>query len=239
MGQNLVLKKISRNNVFIDNIFYGREVSLALQWDGRPIGIEVRRQDRRFSTAIKLTIGRYACTLFLEVLPPLATFSKQFDGIDFFSLPKEICLLAFQSATEALKTHFSNILKTEISIDAIEKVAGDEAKEGIDFVVTSGQNHVSAGTLVAPREILVLLAKNIGDTPPLHRFDNLEMTYRICVGSTWLSKEDYRELCEEDVVFLDQHDLAKEKKVDIVGFGGMKIRGNFTPSGVVIRQIVG
>jgi hypothetical protein len=112
-----------------------------------------------------------------------------------------------------------------------------EPQSGLDFVVTSGQNHVTAGTLVAPKEVFVLFAKKIRNIPDLHNFKELEASYRIYVGSTQLSKDDYRALREEDIVFLDQYELAKSKKVDIVGFDGLRILGTFAETGVIVEQI--
>jgi hypothetical protein len=236
MGRELILKKASKNDIFIDNIFYGRDVRFIFPCGGESLEVEIRRQDTKFSTEIKLTIGRYPCSLFLETLPPLAIFSKNFQGIDFLSVPEEIRLLVFQAALEAPQKHFSNILGAAISIDSIGN-GSDELPHGLDFVVTSGKGHTTSGRLVSPKEVLVLLAKKIQNTPNLHNFKALEASYRVCVGSTRLSKEAYRDLQEKDVVFLDQYELAKSKKVDIVGFDGVKILGMFAENGVTVERI--
>jgi hypothetical protein len=146
-------------------------------------------------------------------------------------------LLAFQIATEALQQHFSTALKTTVTIDSFAATTAKEPPNGIDFTLTSEQNHVTAGTLVAPKEVLALLAKQIPHTPNLRNLKNLEMTYRVCVGSTRLSSEDYKNLAEEDIVFLDQYELAKSKKVGIVGFDGVRICGSFSEEGVIVEQI--
>jgi hypothetical protein len=237
MEQGLILKKVSKNDIFIDNIFYGREVRFTFLCGQDPLEIKIQRQDTQFSVEVKLTIGKYSCSLLLESLPPLAILSKSFEGIDLFSVPEEIRLLVFQAVTEALQKHFSDTLGVIISVDSIGTIASHEPQNGLDFIITSGKNHITAGTLVAPKEVLVLLAKKIHNTPNLHNFRDLEASYHICVGSTQLSKDNYRDLCEEDIVFLDQYELAKSKKVDIVGFGGMRILGTFAESGVIVEQI--
>ncbi|MDR2371624.1 MAG: hypothetical protein LBD60_00550 [Puniceicoccales bacterium] len=237
MEREFILKKVSKNDIFIDNIFYGREVHLTFPSDGGQMKVEICRQDTQFSVEMKLTIGRYPCSLFLESLPPLATFSKTFESIDPFSVPEEIRPLIFQAALEKLQKHFSTALGIAISIDSIGTLTSPELPNGLDFVVTSGQDHVTAGTLVAPKEVLVLLAKKIQNTPNLHDFKELEASYRVCVGSTQLSKDDYRDLRKEDIVFLDQYELAKSKKVDIIGFDGVRILGTFAEVGVVVEQI--
>jgi hypothetical protein len=237
MEQSLVFKKVSKNDVFIDNIFYGREVRFSFPCDQQSIEVEVHSRITKFSTELKLTIASSPCALLLEALPPLATFSKQFEGIDLLSLPEDIRLLAFQVATEAIQSHFSNILKTTITIDSMGTPISSEHQKGINFTLTSGQTFITAGTLVASREVLALLAKKIQKIPHVHSFKNLEMAYRVCVGSTRLSQEDYQNLCEEDIVFLDQYELARSKKVDIVGFDGLKIFGSLAPMGVVVEQI--
>ncbi|MDR1590871.1 MAG: hypothetical protein LBR92_02650 [Puniceicoccales bacterium] len=237
MEREFILKKTSKNDVFIDNIFYGREVRLTFSCDGIPFEVEICRQDTRFSAEIKLTIGHYPCSLFLETLPPLAIFSKAFEGIDFFSVSEDIRLLVFQAAAEAIQKHFSNILGTAISIDSVDQTAANEPSNGLDFAVTSKEGYRTGGSLVAPKEVLVLLAKKIQNTPTLHNFRKLEALYRFCVGSTQLSKEAYRDLREEDVVFLDQYELAKAKKVDIVGLDGLKISGMFGEEGIIVEQI--
>jgi hypothetical protein len=238
MGQEMILKKVSKNDIFIDNIFYGREIRFPLPDGGEPLAVEISRQDTKLSTAIKLTIGRYPCALFLESMPPLAIFSKQFDGIDLLAIPEAIRLLVFQTATEAIQTHFSNGLKTAITIDSIATETPIERQAGIDFLITSGKNYVTAGTLVAPKEVLVLLAKRIQNTPNLHHFRDLEAPYRVCIGSTQLSRADYQNLREEDIVFLDRYELAKSKKVAIVGLDGLKISGTFAETGITVEQIV-
>jgi hypothetical protein len=237
MEREFIFKKVSKNDIFIDNIFYGREVHFTFPSDGGQLKVEIRRQDTQFAVEMKWTIGRSPCSLFLESLPPLATFSKTFEGVDPFSVPEEIRPLVFQAALEKLQKHFSTTLGVAISIDFIGTLTSHESQNGIDFVVTSGQNHVTAGTLVAPKEVLVLLAKKIQNTPNLHDFKELEASYRVCVGSTQLSKDDYRDLRKEDIVFLDQYELAKSKKVDIVGFDGVRILGTFAEMGVVVEQI--
>ncbi|MDR0740779.1 MAG: hypothetical protein LBF34_03660 [Puniceicoccales bacterium] len=237
MEREFILKKVSKNDIFIDNIFYGREVHFTFPSDGGQMKVEICRQDTQFSVEMKLTIGRYPCSLFLESLPPLATFSKTFESIDPFSVPEEIRPLIFQAALEKLQKHFSTALGIAISIDSIGTLTSPELTDGLDFVVTSGQDHVTAGTLVAPKEIFVLLAKKIQNTPNLHDFKELEASYRVCVGSTQLSKDDYRDLRKEDIVFLDQYELVKSKKVDIVGFDGVRILGTFAEAGVVVEQI--
>ncbi|MDR0590440.1 MAG: hypothetical protein LBG09_01095 [Puniceicoccales bacterium] len=234
----LALKKVSRNDIFIDNIFYGRRICFAFQCDRRTLEVEIRRHETQFSTEIGLTIGRYPCTLLLELLPPLAFFSQQFDGVDLPSLPEDIRLLAFQIATETLQQHFSTTLKTTVTIDSVGATTAERPPNGIDFTLTSEQNHVTAGTLAAPKEALALLAKQIPLTPSLRSLKNMEMAYRVCVGSTRLSKEDYRNLAEEDIVFLDQYELAKSKKVGIVGLDGVSICGSFSEEGVTVEQII-
>ncbi|MDR1303476.1 MAG: hypothetical protein LBJ81_02550 [Puniceicoccales bacterium] len=235
--ESLALKKISRNDIFIDNVFYGRRIGFALQCDGRPLEVEIRRHETQFSTEIGLTIGRYPCALLLESLPPLTIFSQQFDDIDLQSLPEDIRLLALQVATEALQRHFSTALKTTVTVDSVGATAAKTPQNGIDFTLASEQNHLAAGTLVAPKEVLALLAKKIPHAPNLRNLKNLEMAYRVCVGSTRLSSEDYRNLAEEDIVFLDQYELAKSKKVGIVGFDGLRICGSFSETGVIVEQI--
>jgi hypothetical protein len=237
MEREFIFKKISKNDIFIDNIFYGREVYFTFPSDGGQLKVEICRQDTQFSVEMKWTIGRHPCSLFLESLPPLALFSKAFEGVDLFSVPEEIRLLVFQAALEKLQKHFSDILGVATSIDSIATTTSYESQNGLDFVITSGQNHVTAGTLVAPKEVLVLLAKKIRNIPDLHNFKELEASYRVCVGSAQLSKDDYRDLRKEDIVFLDQYELAKSKKVDIVGFDGVKILGTFAETGVVVEQI--
>jgi hypothetical protein len=238
MAQAVILKKISKNNIFIDNIFYGREVCFTFPCNREPSEGEVRRHETQFSVAIQLTIGRYPCSLLLEALPPLAVFSKQFDGIDLFSVPETIRLLVFQAATEVIQTHFSNMLKATISVDAIAVTTPIERQSGIDFLITLEKNYATAGTLVAPKAVLVLLAKRIQNTPNLHYFRNLEAPYHIRIGSTQLSKEDYQNLREEDIVFLDRYELAKSKKVDIVGLSGVEILVAFAEAGVTVERIV-
>ncbi|MDR2806769.1 MAG: hypothetical protein LBB11_01260 [Puniceicoccales bacterium] len=193
----------------------------------------------RFSIEIRLTLGHYPCRLLLEQLPPLAVFSDKFAAIDFFSVPEEIRLLVFQGATEALQEHYSAILKTAITIDALEPVVVSETVNGIDFTITGEQNRITAGTLVAPKEVLAMLAKKIQRTPVVHHFRNLEFPYHFSLGSTRFSWDDYEALCEEDVIFLDQHELAKAQKMAILDFGDVRVRGNLIPSGVVVQQIQG
>ncbi|MDR2812453.1 MAG: hypothetical protein LBB05_01515 [Puniceicoccales bacterium] len=270
MARELTLKKVSKNDIFIENIFYGREIRFTFPADKEPLEFEICRQDTQFPMEIKLSIGRYPCSLFLESLPPLVIFSKSFEGIDLFSIPEGIRLLVFQAATDALQKHFSNILGVSLTINSINTIPSPEPQNGIDllqkhfsnilgvsltinsinttpspepqhgidFVVTSGKIHVTAGTLVAPKEILALLAKKITNIPNLHNFRNLEASYRFCVGSTQLSKNDYQNLREEDIMFLDQYELAKLKIVDIVGFEGVKVLGTFAETGVTVEQIV-
>jgi hypothetical protein len=233
----LAFKKISKNSVFIDNIFYGRKIDFSFQCDRRSFEVEIGHLNTQFSAEIGITIGAHPCTLLLEILPPLATFSQQFEGIDLASLPENIRLLAFQIATETLQKHFSTILKTTVGIDSIGAPTAQNSPNGINFTITSEQNYISAGTLVAPKEILTLLAKKISATPTLRKLKDLEMTYRVCIGCTQLSREDYRNLGEEDIVFLDQYELAKSKKVDIVGLDGVKIRGSFSTEGILVEQI--
>jgi hypothetical protein len=237
MGRELTLKRVSKNDIFIDNIFYGREVRFTFPSDGGQMKVEICRRNTQFSVEMKLTIGRYPCSLFLESLPPLATFSKTFDGIDPFSVPEEIRLLVFQAALEKLQKHFSTALGVAISINSIGIITSREPQDGLDFVVTSGQDHVTAGTLAPPKEVLALLAKKIRNTPNLHDFKELEASYHVRVGSTQLSKDDYRDLREEDIVFLDQYEFAKSKKVDIVGLDGVRIFGAFAEAGVTVERI--
>lgn len=174
---------------------------------------------------------------FLESLPPLALFSKSFGSTDLFSVPEEIRLLVFQIALENLQKYFSSALEIAISIHSIGILMSYEPQNGLDFVIASEQNYVTAGTLVAPKEVLVLLAKKIRNTSNLHNFKELKASYRVCVGSTQLSKNDYQNLREEDIVFLDQYELAQAKKVDIVGFDGVRILGTFAETGVIVEQI--
>jgi hypothetical protein len=233
----LALKKVSRNDIFIDNVFYGRRICFTLRCGRRPIEVEIHRHETQFSTEIGLTIGRYLCALRLELLPPLAVFSQQFDGVDLQSLPEDIRLLAFQVATETLQQYFSTALKTTVTVDSVGAPTTKNPPNGIDFTLASEQNHLAAGTLVAPKEALALLAKKIAPTPNLRNLKNLEMAYRVCVGFTQLSHEDYRNLAEEDIVFLDQYELAKSKKVGIVGLDGVRICGSFSEEGVTVEQI--
>jgi hypothetical protein len=237
MEREFTLKRVSKNDIFIDNIFYGREVHFTFPTDGGQLQVEICRRNMQFSTEMKLTIGRYPCSLFLESLPPLALFSKAFEGIDLSSVPEEIRLLVFQAALEKLQKHFSTALGVAISINSVGIITSYEPQNGLDFVVTSGQDYVTTGTLVVPKEVLVLLAKKIQNTPDLHDFKELEASYRVCVGSTQLSKDDYRDLRKEDIVFLDQYELATTKKVDIVGFDGVRILGTFAETGVIVEQI--
>jgi hypothetical protein len=239
MGKSkaLTLKKISKNNIFIENIFYGQEIGFTFSCEQRPFKVEVVKGEGQFSTEIKLIIGHHTCSLLLESLPPLVTFSKAFEGVDLLSIPEEIRLLVFQTATESIRSHFANILQTAISIDSIETANVPKTEETIGFRITSEGNYITAGTLIAPREVLVVLAKKIKNIPTLHHFKDLQLPYYVRLGSTQLSKEDYQALSEEDIVFLDQYELAKQKKVDIVGLGEARIRGTFVPSGVVVEQV--
>jgi hypothetical protein len=237
MEQLLTFKKLTKNEIFIDNIFYGKAISFSFPCDAQSFSVSNFKHAAKFSVALKLTIGGHACSLFLETLPPLVTFSGKFTGIDLFSVPQEIRLLVFQTATEALCSYFSDKLKAAITVDAIEILMAYDPVVGLDFVITAEQKYLLAGTLATPKEVLVLLAKHITDTPRLRDLSKLEMSYHVCVGTTYLTRENYRNLCEEDIVFLDQHELANQKKVDILGLGRMRIHGSCGASGVVVRRI--
>jgi hypothetical protein len=238
MERKLILKKVTKHDIFIENIFYGKDIRLSFPCGEKIFLAIIDRHGASFSVAIKLTIAGHSCSLFLETLPELAIFSEKFSGIDLFSVPEEIRLLVLQTAMEPLCNYFSDHLKTAITINSIE-VASYDPIVGLDFVVEKDGQRITVGTLVVPGEILSLLSKKITNTPRLRNLNQLEIAYRVCLGTTLLAQKHYRDLCEEDIIFLDQHELANQKKMGILNLGGISIRGDLDSSGFIVHQITG
>ncbi|MDR0417959.1 MAG: hypothetical protein LBH08_00795 [Puniceicoccales bacterium] len=238
MEQELILKKATKHDIFIENIFYGKDVRFSFPCGEKTFLATINRHGASSSVAIKLTIAGHECSLFLEILPELAIFSNKFFGIDLFSVPQEIRLLVLQTATQPLCDYFSNCLKTVITIDSIEAVSYDSST-GLDFIVKNDKQRITAGTLVAPHEILALFSKKITNTTRLRNLNQLKIAYNVRLGTTLLAQKHYRDLCEKDIIFLDQHELANQKKMGILNLGGISIRGSLASSGFVVNQITG
>ncbi|MDR1366496.1 MAG: hypothetical protein LBJ13_01140 [Puniceicoccales bacterium] len=238
MERELILKKVTKHNIFIENIFYGKDIRFSFPCEEKTFSAIIDRHGASFSVAIKLTIAKHVCSLFLETLPELAIFSEKFSGIDLFSVPEEIRLLVLQTAMEPLCNYFSDRLKTAITINSIEAASCDPVA-GLDFVVGKDGQRITAGTLVVPHEILSLFSKKITNTPRLRDLNQLKIAYRVCLGTTLLAQKHYRNLSEEDIIFLDQHELANQKKMGILNLGVISIRGDLASSGFVVHQITG
>lgn len=236
MGK-LILEEQTKQSVAIENAFYGRDVTFSMPSDAGLLSVEVCRHRARFGIQLDIHIGATACSIFLESLPPLEQLSTKFQGIDLFSLPSELQITVLREACSTLLEYFSQRLGSTVTIDAITILSTYDVNEGVNFMINRGDNYITSGTLVAPKEIFAMLSRKILSVPKLRRWDNVDMEYRCRLGKTVLSPNEYSEIAEGDIIFLDEHDLAGDSKVDIVGLGSLKIRGQVTSDGVVVRQI--
>jgi hypothetical protein len=239
MGNRLSFRKLSRNDIFIDNIFYGREINFSFPGDSQPLSVEIFRHEAKLSTELALTINGYSCTLYLENLPPLGVFSEKFQEIDLPSVPEAIRLLVLQTALENLCEHFASRLKTAIGVEAINFSPAEITTKGLTFIVHGNQKHLMAGMLVVPKEVLVLFAKKMVEVPRLRDLRHLEMPYHVCLGKAYLTPTSYGDLREEDIIFLDQHELTGTTKMGTMELGEMSIHGDLSESGIIVRQIAG
>ena len=233
---SLTLKKQSKQSIAVGNVFYGHELKLPIpSSDG--LSIEVVPHQAQFGVKLKARIGGFSGEVYLETLPPLEQISKQFQGIDLFSLPLELQLTVLCEACRNLIGHFSQRLGASITIEQIEQCTVTKTDEGIDFIINHGEQCVTSGRFVFPKETLALLSKKIVTIPKLREFNSVDMSYRIRLGTTRLSQKEYSDMAEGDIIFFDEHELAKDQKVDIIGLGSVRIKGQVTPNGVIVRQI--
>ncbi|MDE6575915.1 MAG: hypothetical protein K2L24_00730 [Opitutales bacterium] len=236
MEQKLTLEKTTRQAVAIDNVFYGREVRFTTPVPGGELSVELRPHEAQLPFQIGVKVGQFPCYLLIDTFPPLEQLTTKFGEADLLALPESLQLLVLQEALEGLWGEFSKKLGVGIACESLSKTPR-EAPTGIDFVVEMNGEYATAGRLVAPEALLAQLAKKMTQTPRLRHLDNVEIPYRICVGQTDLSRAEYEDLGEGDIIFLDQYDLAKGQDVAILGLGEAQVRGQVTDQGLVVRQI--
>lgn len=235
--EKLVLEKTTRQAIAIDNVFYGREVRFSSNVPGGELSVELRPHEAQLTYQIGVKVGQFPGYIFVDHFPPLEQLTTKFGEADLLALPETLQLLVLQEAFAGLLQEFSKKLGVDILCESLAKTAHEEVPTGIDFVIEINQEYAMAGRLVAPEALLAQLAKKMTQIPSLRHLNSVEIPYRIRVGQTALSRDEYQALGEGDIIFFDQYDLAKGSDVAILGLGSAHVRGQATEQGVVVRQI--
>lgn len=235
--EKLILGKRSRASVIAENIFYGKSVAFELASEGKPLSVALEHHKAQLTVKLGLKLGESEGTLYLEKLPPLEAFSEKFAGIDIRSLPEELQLLVLQGALDHVLDACSKGLSVGIRIMSLEFLSETPKIEGIDFVIHQEEHYLTAGALVAEDAIRVKLVKLVKPAPKLRNLDALTLPYKLRIGKTFLSRSNYADLEEDDIIFLDEYGIEKEGKVHIEGLGSLAIEGKLSPAGVIVEQI--
>ncbi|MDR2432919.1 MAG: hypothetical protein LBD34_04170 [Puniceicoccales bacterium] len=236
------LEKVNILNVEFDNLFVGSERIFGFENGTDQYSISLKPKILGLKPKILLNVEIAGCQaeILLDGLSNLEVIDKKFAGIDpmlFDDKTKTLllnCLFEQHIASFSSNVGFAVCLK---EASCTETTATPYAKEiGVNIVknnaMTVSFNMKLNNDLL---KILNSMFKKV-ETIAYGVDDTLPFEWYLEIGKTSIGIQDYNDLKEYDIVFLDEDASVRTGKYEVKGLNGMKFYGKIEGNNLILEN---
>ncbi|MDR1457260.1 MAG: hypothetical protein LBI47_00170 [Puniceicoccales bacterium] len=236
------LQKTNALDVEFDNLFVGSERIFSFENGSDQYSISLKPKILGLKPKILLNIEIAGCRaeISLEGLSNLEVIDKKFAGIDPMLFNDEIkalllnCLFEQHIASFSSKVGFTICLK---EVSCTETTSTQYAKEIGVNIVKSNATPVSFNMKLND-DLLKILSSTFKkvETITFDVDDKLPFEWYLEVGKTSIGIQDYKDLEEYDIVFLDEDASIRTGKYEVKGLNGMKFYGKIEGNNLILEN---
>ncbi|MDR2778981.1 MAG: hypothetical protein LBB16_01700 [Puniceicoccales bacterium] len=238
----LHLQEVNTLDVEFDNLFVGSERTFSFEDGSDRYSIFLKTKNLGINPTILLNVEIAGCKaeILLEKLSNLEAINKKFAGIDLMLFNDEIkilllnCLFEQHIALFSSKIGFAMYLK-----DASFKTA-ESAQYAKEIGVSIAKNDTTTVTFnVRLNDDLLRILNSTFEKVEATTGDvkhELPFEWYLEVGRTSMGVQEYENLEEYDIVFLDEDASVRSGKYEIKGLNGMKFSGKLEGNNLILEN---
>ena len=239
-----VLPEVRQTGVMFDNFFAQEQSVLSFLHDGDQFDLFINHDGYKFSDCIVLCLrcDGNDIELVLPGITRLENLDNRFEDIDLNLLQGDIRQQLVMCLFEKYIVSLQQMLNMPVEIVSIrfdggvdsifDRECGIEIKRGDDII--SMINVRCSDTFF--QRVMPLFSKCQQETVMIDC--ELPFSWYIQLGSTQLSQEDYKDLEEQDIVFLDDSSCVNNNCYKLSGIDGLAIDCTFTDGSLVVNNVV-
>ncbi|MDR1528611.1 MAG: hypothetical protein LBS22_03445 [Puniceicoccales bacterium] len=235
----LYLQKANVLDVEFDNLFVGSERIFNFENGTDQYSISLKTKNLGLKPKISLNVEIAGCQaeILLDRLSNLEKIDKKFAGIDPMLFNDEIKTLLLNCLFEQYIASFSSKIGIALCLKEVSctETTTPYAKE-IGVNIVKNNTMTVSFNMKLNDDLLKILNSTFEKVEAItHDVDGkLPFEWYLEVGKTSMGVQDYKDLEEYDIVFLDEDVNVRSGKYEIKGLNGMKFYGKFEGDNLIL-----
>lgn len=214
------------HNVLSSNELYAKQREWQISCGGSLFLFGLSRPTNIASECVRIdaSIGMEDLALLFCKFPPMSMLSNKFsETIDLDSLSEEINFLVIEAATSEILNKVEAFFRQNLTISRVSKVQHqvDDQQEICMYLKTQDNSFATNFYISGSSGIMSFIHKKIAETMPkkIRKLNSVPLDYSIELGRTYLTNEEYSNIGQNDIIFIEINHLSSGKAVPLKGLG--------------------
>ncbi|MDR1432723.1 MAG: hypothetical protein LBI61_00030 [Puniceicoccales bacterium] len=242
-GSDLQLPEVDPVNVSFNNLFVGTDRVFHFESGADKYAVVFKEKNLGLmpKVLLKVRIAGFDAEILLSDLSTLGKISEKFSEVDLKLFDDTTKVLLLNCLFEREISSFVAKIGLDLRLESV-RFEDDEASEyekeiGVNIV----KNDFAPVTfnVKLPNGLLAILNAKFEKIPAdgMELDGNFQFQWYIEVGRTSLSLNDYENLEEYDIVFLDEDSSVRTATYEIKGLDDMRLSGKLTGCNLVLDSV--
>jgi hypothetical protein len=235
-------QKVDPVDVAFNNLFVGMERAIAFENGGNNYHISLKPKNIGLDpkALLKIKLAGFDAEVLFGALPNLGGVDAKFADIDLMLFDGDIRTMLLNCIFEREMASFA--AKVSVTLE-LESVSFGEVKSGsyekeIGVNIAKNGNSAITFNLKLGSELMGILNSKFEKVSVVNHeiSDDFPFEWHLEVGKTSLSIQDYRDLEEYDIVFLDDDSSFRSGKYEIKGLDSLKLYGKLDGNNLILES---